>query len=428
MRCVRAKVLTAGLMVLMASPAFAQRPPGFPGGPGMMQGPNAVLLLWNEKVQEELKLTDDQKSAVRTTIDQVRDKYRDDFDKARADLDLKKMRQLGKARHEELEKTLIGLLQPEQAKRLKQIELQAAGLGAFSRTDVLAALNLTDRQKKDVKEVTDEFQEDVQDLFKDAHGDLDKMGHAFKKLRFLRGEAVNRIVAGLADEQKKTWQDLTGDRFEVALHPPGPAVFGPPPGGPGTIPGPNAAMLLWNEKVQAELKLTDEQKADLAKGGDKVRDKYKGVLDRAWTDMDFKRVNELGKAQRADLEKAALAVLTPEQTRRLKQIEVQAAGLNAFSREDIRDMLGLTEAQAKSVTDAIDGLRQDLQDLLDDAQDDLDRLASGLKQIQSRRTETYNKVVESLTDDQLAIWQKLVGRKFDVGISPGVFIPPVWAW
>jgi hypothetical protein len=53
MRNVAAKIVTAGLLVLAASPAFAQ-----PGPFGrMLQAPGAAMLLRDEKVQTELKLT-----------------------------------------------------------------------------------------------------------------------------------------------------------------------------------------------------------------------------------------------------------------------------------------------------------------------------------------------------------------------------------
>ena len=80
-------------------------------------------------------------------------------------------------------KRLADVLKPEQAKRLKQIEVQAAGLAAFSKDDVQTALKLTDAQKASVKTAADDMQKDIQDLFKDAQGDREKMAAAFKKIQ-----------------------------------------------------------------------------------------------------------------------------------------------------------------------------------------------------------------------------------------------------
>ncbi len=261
MRGVYIKVLTAGLIVLAASPAFAQQPGrrggGF-GGRGGMTAPSAAVLLRNDKVQEELKLTDAQKADLTKAEDAVSEKYKDDLAKARADMDREKMTELRKAESADLEKATAGVLKPEQAKRLNQIEVQAAGLAAFSKEDVQTALKLTDAQKQDVKTAVDDMQKDVQDLMKDAQGDRQKMTDAFKKVQELRTDAMAGIVKGLSADQKKTWTDLTGEKFDVALLQQGrfgqggPGGFGAGGGGRGAGGGVT--------RILDTLKLTDAQK------------------------------------------------------------------------------------------------------------------------------------------------------------------------
>jgi hypothetical protein len=432
MQSVYAKVLTAGLIMLAASPVFAQgtpRPPGLGsrGAAALMQGPSAVALLWNDKVQEELKITDAQKADLKKAADKVRDRYKDALDRARADVDLKGLQALRKARREDMEQTLLSVLPPEQARRLRQIELQAAGLSAFSRDDVLGSLKLTEQQQKQIKEVSHDFQEDTQDLMKNAHNDLANLGGAFKKMRGLRDEALARIVAGLDDGQKKAWKDLTGDRFVVVLHPAG-LTSAAAQSGAAPTQGPTAAALLRNATVQVELQLTDLQKTELLQVRDKARNQYKNALDKAWADMDLKRIAELHKAMRAEREKAEVAVLRPGQAKRLKQIEVQAAGLDAFSRPEVRESLGMNDAQTENVANAITRLQEELKQLVDGDPGDLDKMAAGFKQIQARRTEAFNKTIEGLMDEQYLIWQNLTGRKIELGFVPGGFALPGRAW
>src|ERR1700676_5047025 len=133
------KIFTIGLVLLAASPAFAQpRPGGRPGGRGAggMEPPTAPRLLSMEKVQEELKLTDDQKAQ----LTKITDKYKDDLAKARTDQDRAKSAELRKAESADIEKAVPTLLKADQLKRLNQIEVQASGLKAFTRDDVQAAL------------------------------------------------------------------------------------------------------------------------------------------------------------------------------------------------------------------------------------------------------------------------------------------------
>ena len=102
------------------------------------------------------------------------------------------------------------------------------------------------------------------------------MSAAVKKVQDLRTEAVEQVVKGLTDEQKKTWKDLTGDKFEVTL---GPGGFGPGAGqGRGNRGGGVARAL-------EGLKLTDEQKTkaqDLVKASE---EKTRTLLTQAREDL-----------------------------------------------------------------------------------------------------------------------------------------------
>lgn len=204
MRSVYAKVLTASLLVLLASPAFAQ-PPG-----GRMFQPNAAFLLRDEKVQTELKLTDDQKAA----FTKIGDKYKDDIQKARTDMDFAKMGELFKSASDDVDKAVPTVLKADQKKRLDQLLVQISGLGAFSKDDVKTALKLSDKQTKDIESAQDDIKKDAEDLLKDAGMDRDKRTEARKKVQAMQKEALDKITEGFSAGQKTTWKDLTGDKFE----------------------------------------------------------------------------------------------------------------------------------------------------------------------------------------------------------------------
>ena len=139
MRKVCASIFTIGLVVAAASPAFAQPRPGGRGGPGGGGfAPSAAMLLNEPKVQEELKVTDDQKAQ----FTKITDKYKEDMAKARADMNREKMGELRKAESEEMDKAIPTVLKPEQAKRLKQLEVQAGGLGGLGVNGATAVAQL----------------------------------------------------------------------------------------------------------------------------------------------------------------------------------------------------------------------------------------------------------------------------------------------
>jgi hypothetical protein len=203
MRSVCANLLTAGLFVLVASPAFAQPP----GNRGMRPPATAASLLRQDKVKTELKLTDDEKEKVA----KVTDKYKDDL--AAAGQDREKRGELYKAMNADLDKALPTILNADQTKRLNQLVVQASGLDAFSKDDVKTALKLTDKQTKEIDDQKAAVTKDAEDLMKDVGTDRQKRREARQKVQALRTDAMDKIVASFTDDQKKEWTALTGDKF-----------------------------------------------------------------------------------------------------------------------------------------------------------------------------------------------------------------------
>ena len=115
---------------------------GFSGGPGMFGGqmPPAALLA-SKQVQEELKLTDEQKDSIKKLAREMRPARGE----GRPD------REEMQKRAEKFDKKLAEILKPEQMDRFKQIRIQIQGPRAFSNTEVVKALAITDEQQKKVK-------------------------------------------------------------------------------------------------------------------------------------------------------------------------------------------------------------------------------------------------------------------------------------
>jgi hypothetical protein len=215
MRTFALRALAGGVAVLLAYPALAQFPGG--GRGGMMEGP---ALLLNKSVQDELKLTDEQKAE----LQKAQEKIGAAFQAARQSGDREKAKGAFDDARKVAEKVQEGL-KPEQAKRFKQIQLQAEGVQAFAKADVQKELNLSDKQKEEIKEIGEGVRRDAQELFQGAQGDREKMREVGKKVQALRTEAMDKVSGVLTDTQKKTWKEMTGEKFEVRRE--------QGPGGPG---------------------------------------------------------------------------------------------------------------------------------------------------------------------------------------------------
>jgi hypothetical protein len=233
-RFVTVAVLTAGLVVLAShggsisaqqkgkGKGFGFGGFGF-GGPGSLN----VAVLSNKALQEELKVTAEQKEKLKPTADKqtaMQKKMQDALKDAAGDFE--KMREIGtkmqddfKTLGEETKKVVETTLTADQTKRLRQIEVQQSGPRAFATEETVKGLNLTDAQKTKIKGIADEFQKDSgearREMFQSG-GDQEKIAEVQRKIDKLQKAAMTDIEGVLTDEQKKTWKTIVGEPFDLS--------------------------------------------------------------------------------------------------------------------------------------------------------------------------------------------------------------------
>lgn len=234
------RLLAAGLFLVgLATMVEAQRPnrqpgPGGPGGGMFGRGQDVGgLVLTNEALQEELKVTTEQKEKFKPVAakqEEMQKKMRDlfaggakggkaDFEKMREKMaDMQKEREKATA---EVKALVEGTLTAEQKTRLKQIERQTLGVRAFSNEEVVTALKLTDDQKNKIKGLSEEYAKDARELFQGlgrpgAGGfDAEKMAEMQKKQRRLQRETMEKITESLTQEQRTEWKGMVGEPFDT---------------------------------------------------------------------------------------------------------------------------------------------------------------------------------------------------------------------
>jgi Spy/CpxP family protein refolding chaperone len=197
---------------LLVGSAQAQRPGG-----GFGRGGGVGMLLTNKSVQDELKLTDEQKDKIKTALDKVREDQKDAFatmrDRQAKEEDRAEAR---KKVTEATTKALDGILKKEQEARLKQIQLQQEGVRVFVNSDVQSALKLSDEQKDKIKTIVEDTGKETREAFQGLNfQDREKMAEARKKVEALTKEATEKIETILKDDQKKALKDMMGEKFEI---------------------------------------------------------------------------------------------------------------------------------------------------------------------------------------------------------------------
>jgi Spy/CpxP family protein refolding chaperone len=219
-------LLVAVTVAFATGSAMAQRQQPGQGGRG---GANLMgQVLTNADLQKELKVTDEQKGKFKDVAAkqaEVTKKMRDLFTGGGAP-DRAKMTELRTETtkvQEEVKKVTEDTLTSEQKKRIKQIEIQAMGLRAFSNEEVVKELKITDEQKTKIKEVVDANQKELRDAglgFGRPMGgqqpDAEKLAADRKKRAEMTEKAMEKVSATLTEEQKKTWTEMTGPKFDTS--------------------------------------------------------------------------------------------------------------------------------------------------------------------------------------------------------------------
>lgn len=176
---------------------FGAIPPG-PASPGN--------LVTNPTVQEDLKLTAEQREQIRAASDY------NAFIRAR-------------------DEKAMALLSDEQRSRLKQIELQQAGITAVVQDDVAKKLNLTDDQRAIFRKAIDEAATNLNTATTEIRRQDPSPGQVAKvreKTVEMNKERDERIQSLLNDEQRKVWLAMLG--------PKGPDIFTISRGFPTAMP------------------------------------------------------------------------------------------------------------------------------------------------------------------------------------------------
>lgn len=206
-----------GMLTICAAVAAAQNPPREGRGRGMRDGTSSVMLLRSEQVQKELKLTDEQKTKLQALADKIRSETRQrmsglrDLSSEERRKKFDEMRPEMQKLEESQRKDVAAILNPDQARRFRQIELQQLRSAALLQADVATTLRLTEEQKKKLQEVATQTAEKLQT----QTGEGTDRQQSREKRRQLRDDGDKQAMAILTQEQKTKLTEMLGQPFQL---------------------------------------------------------------------------------------------------------------------------------------------------------------------------------------------------------------------
>jgi Spy/CpxP family protein refolding chaperone len=205
-------VTTAALatVLVLAGSASAQGKKGKFGKGGF--GPFGLLM--NADVQKDLKLTDEQITKIKELSDKQAAAFKELFgiqDKEERGKKFKEMNEANK-------KAIDDVLQPEQTKRLEQLQLQQGGAGALLRSKIKEKLDLTQDQVEKIqqllKDAGPKFKEAFEGFFEASKEEKEA---TMKKVAEVSKSLLADALKILNDDQKKAFEEMRGAPYNGTL-------------------------------------------------------------------------------------------------------------------------------------------------------------------------------------------------------------------
>jgi len=177
----------------------------------------SAFLVFRNKVQEELKLTKEQKIQLEQHLRELLPDAMQFFQKIaglKPEEREKELRAYRQKAHENMVVVLKGALNEGQRTRLRQLELQREGL--FGDGESWKDLQITDAQRKQFVAVIQPMQKKIQTLLEEVQkgGKPDEIR---PKVLKMRAELQGQLEALLTEAQKKQWKEMLGKPVELGV-------------------------------------------------------------------------------------------------------------------------------------------------------------------------------------------------------------------
>jgi len=178
--------------------------------------------------------------------------------------------------------------------------------------------------------------------------------------------------------------------------------------GGGAMP---SSMLLGREDVQTDLALTDDQKTKLTELQTSLRDKMREAFQGAQGDRDA--IRKAFQSVQEEAEKKVKEILTPDQQKRLLEINIQLSGNRSILIPDVQKGLALTDdqkAKAKGLSEKAGEANQSVFEKVRNGEISREDVQGIMEKNRKALDDELGKL---LTDDQKAKLKDMAGKPFE---------------
>jgi Spy/CpxP family protein refolding chaperone len=162
---------------------------------------SALQLFAHPAVQNELKLTPEQRTKVNEVLAKARQGRATDVRPGSRPAD-----------ERPFVREILGLLTPEQRQRFEQISLWVVGAPALAGEGVARRVGLSDEQVSLIRGILREYAQQLRSDRSQAATDRPALRERMQKMR---AETEAKILAVLTPEQQKRWDEIRGPKFEL---------------------------------------------------------------------------------------------------------------------------------------------------------------------------------------------------------------------
>ena len=192
-----------------------------------------LMLAQNEAVQKEIEATTEQVAEINKVVEAQRAERgprggggeRPDFrnmSEEERNKFFQEMRERREKQNKEADEKLKKILIRPQIQRIEEIRVQMLGLAALLDDEISKKLKITANQKKEIEKAMTESREsmgaEIRKLFEgaDREGDREQLREQMrKKMEELRKKSEENVLGVLNSGQKKQFEQMKGEEFEM---------------------------------------------------------------------------------------------------------------------------------------------------------------------------------------------------------------------